>query len=227
MSTTRVFKQKWCTFGDLFCFRSREICLGTGNQTLHWHIHSDLRTPKKRFSKMDIDLLQTEDSFLLRSIPLSEFANFSSVFLFTFCIYEVARINGYFYGTVKNDPASHPVIQRSKIPRWSPKMSEIRRCFQLLYLLEGPAIWLIWMEYPTTTDWLCSVPFRSFLVHYILYLLWPLLFFRWRRFDLAAIDSVLVWLTLDFTIYTFWQINYWASWLLYPYLWYITFATCY
>jgi len=134
-------------------------------------------------------------------------------------IYSLGQINAKLAGR-KPDANAHPVLKKINSPKWSPDMQKIRTYFQQLYVLQAPAVWLIWME---GNDAL-SFPILCFAVQFMFYLMWPILCFRFKRLDLAAVDAVFVWFLADYTIYQFWKVNPWAAFLMYPYLGWITTA---
>jgi len=118
-------------------------------------------------------------------------------------------------------PENHPLVHQLKHPRWSPSMTSIRNKFRMLYLSQGPAIWLILIDPRTTTT---TPQIWWFAFQFILYLIWPVLFFRFKLLGWAVIDAVFLWFVIDITIYKFWEMNPLASWFLYPYLCWITSA---
>jgi len=118
-----------------------------------------------------------------------------------------------------SDPDAHPVTLKK--PGWTPKMSRIRTYFKLLYLCQGPAIWLVAID--PKVDFL-SPAVLLFIAQFAVYLLWPIIFFRWKLFGWAVVDSFTLWILLDFTIYSFWHVNPLASFFMYPYLCWITSA---
>jgi len=120
-----------------------------------------------------------------------------------------------------NPPEKHEMMPLIKHPKWSPKMSKIRQYFRSLYICQAPAIWIIMLDESIT---LSSTQIQLFVLQFFLYLMWPILFFRYRRPDLAAVDAVVLWFLIDITIYSFWQVNVLASVCLYPYLSWITTA---
>jgi len=186
------------------------------------------------------------------------------------------RLTHYLSGNVEN-PRQHEVVQVMKHPSWTPKLRDIRKYFRLLYLVQAPAIWIIWLELrgideslmkehgsnftlATLTTQNILPPFEEediplqpitksifltpfstiqhdmqhpfwtspqlawFVFQFTLYLLWPIVFFRWKRPGWAAIEAMMVWLSINYTIRSFWDVNWLASWLLYPYLSWITTA---
>jgi tryptophan-rich sensory protein len=120
-----------------------------------------------------------------------------------------------------NPPEKHEMMPLIKHPKWSPKQSKIRQYFRTLYICQAPAIWIILLD---DSIGLSSLQVQLFILQFFLYLMWPILFFRYKRPDLAALDAVLLWFLIDVTIYSFWQVNVLASICLYPYLSWITTA---
>jgi len=178
------------------------------------------------------------------------------------------------------DPKNIPMVSTVKHPKWTPRLRHIRSHFRKLYLLQAPALWLMWLELrndvPTKTsrqtlwiehdftddfleynkllntpvgfqlennltpmNWTGIVtkavpeasPFFSspqlamFILQFILYLTWPIVFFRFKRMGSAVYIAVAMWLSLNYTVKSFWEVNPIASFLMYPYFAWITTTT--
>jgi len=189
----------------------------------------------------------------------------------------LGRLTHYLSGNVEN-PRQHEVVQVMKHPSWTPKLRSIRKYFRLLYLVQAPALWLVWLElrginesfmkeygssinltlatnnvittleedepfFPTSqpTTSIFLTPFSTmqhhkqhpfwtspqlawFVFQFTLYLLWPIIFFRMKRPGWAAMEAMMVWISINYTIRSFWEVNWLAAWLMYPYLSWITTA---
>lgn len=117
--------------------------------------------------------------------------------------------------------ATDHYLHKIKKPTWTPNATKIRNCFKSLYIVQAPAIWLISMDSSITWS---SPQVILFIMQFGLYILWPVLFFRYKKINLSLLDAVILWFLIDFTIYFFWQVNIYAALLMYPYLSWITTA---
>lgn len=87
----------------------------------------------------------------------------------------------------------------------------------LLYLLMGISLYLVWANKKVSLKW--------FWVQLILNSLWSILFFGLKSPTLALFEIFFLWLAILMTIKNFWKYNKTASWLLSPYLLWVTFAS--
>jgi translocator protein len=92
----------------------------------------------------------------------------------------------------------------------------------ILYILMGISLYLICKQ-PAS-------PHRSnaltlFLIQLFLNFCWSFLFFYFHKIGLALTDIVLLWIMITLTIYSFSKLDRRASWLLFPYICWVSFAT--
>ena len=108
-------------------------------------------------------------------------------------------------------------------PSWNPPSYLFAPVWTVLYLLMGIALWLVW-----------KLPINSLAKTKALYIFalqlffnfwWTILFFTLHSPFLALIDIFLLLFTLTITIYSFAPLSRTASWLLVPYIAWVTFAT--
>lgn len=45
-----------------------------------------------------------------------------------------------------SDPKKIPMVSTVKHPKWTPRLRHIRSHFRKLYLLQAPAVWIMWLE---------------------------------------------------------------------------------
>jgi tryptophan-rich sensory protein len=92
----------------------------------------------------------------------------------------------------------------------------------LLYTLMGIALWLVWKK-PSTTDrnWAIGI----FMIQFVLNFLWSIIFFKYHLLGWALLEILLMWIFILLTILFFWQHSKPASILLFPYLFWVSFAT--
>ncbi len=89
----------------------------------------------------------------------------------------------------------------------------------ILYFMMGVSLYLI---YEKTKEKLPYILFGSQLV---LNFFWTFIFFTAKSISFAIIEIILLWGLLLWTIITFKKYSKWASYLLIPYLLWVTFAT--
>lgn len=87
----------------------------------------------------------------------------------------------------------------------------------ILYLLMGISLYLAWNTQKVSLKW--------FWVQLVLNSLWSILFFGFKNPLLALFEIILLWLAIFMTIKSFWKLKRTASWLLLPYLFWVTFAS--
>jgi tryptophan-rich sensory protein len=91
-----------------------------------------------------------------------------------------------------------------------------------LYLFMGIAVFLIWKEGVEREG--VKVALELYVIQLFLNALWPVIFFGMKDVALALFDVIVLWLTVDFTIYLFSKISKLAMYLLLPYLVWISYA---
>lgn len=91
-----------------------------------------------------------------------------------------------------------------------------------LYTMMGIALYLIWRKKPTQKTKFAR---NLFLVHLGVNTLWSLVFFGLKNLSLASVVIVLLWLMIATLIKLFCPIDKRATWLLFPYLLWVTFAS--
>jgi translocator protein len=91
-----------------------------------------------------------------------------------------------------------------------------------LYTMMGIALYLVWVKKQTKETKLAK---NFFLIHLAVNALWSLVFFGWKKLDLAFIVIVALWWMIIYLIKMFKKINKKTSWLLVPYLLWVTFAS--
>lgn len=93
----------------------------------------------------------------------------------------------------------------------------------LLYFLMGISFYLIWKQDFKTLK--TKIARKFFFIQLFLNLIWSPLFFGLRSPLLGLIDIVALWIFIVITIYKMHPVSKWASYLLIPYLLWVTFAT--
>lgn len=123
--------------------------------------------------------------------------------------------------TSRNVSSWYPTLQK---PAWNPPNWIFGPVWTILYGLMGWASWLIWQK---RADQPKQV--RSAQMWYGLQLglnfLWSVIFFGFRRPDLALLEIVLLWGAILVTVVKFARIDRLAASLMIPYQLWVTFAT--
>lgn len=124
------------------------------------------------------------------------------------------------------------VATMSEIPTWyaalaKPSFSPPNWIFgpvwTTLYILMGTAAWLVWKA-----DAVRTAKRRALLVYALqlaLNTLWSFIFFGMHALGFALVEIVLLWLAIAATIYLFYPISRTASYLLAPYIAWVSFAS--
>ena len=108
-------------------------------------------------------------------------------------------------------------------PSWNPPNWIFAPVWSLLYFMMAVASWLVWKA----DRILVTRPALAwFGFHLMLNALWSLLFFGMKRFDLAMIEIVLLWLSIVISIFLYYRFSKIAAMLLLPYCVWVTFASC-
>jgi translocator protein len=107
-------------------------------------------------------------------------------------------------------------------PSWAPPGWLFGPVWSVLYALMGVAAWLVWRARG-------FVGARNALLVFVVQLaanaLWTWLFFVWRQGGLAFAEILLLLALILATIGLFWRVNRLAAVLLFPYLFWVSFAS--
>jgi len=117
----------------------------------------------------------------------------------------VASVNGWYLGIEK--------------PSWNPPDAVFGPVWTLLYLMMGLALWRVLRITDRPSYYLAP-----FALQLVLNGLWTLIFFGLHRPGWAAIEIVVLWISIVLTICRFSSCDRWAGRLLWPYLGWVSFA---
>lgn len=106
-------------------------------------------------------------------------------------------------------------------PSWNPPKEVFGPVWSLLYLCMAIAAWLVWRRQGLAG---AAIPLAIFAVQLTLNVAWSGLFFALHRPWLAFADILLLWGAILLTMVSFNRVTPLASWLLLPYLVWVTFA---
>jgi len=108
-----------------------------------------------------------------------------------------------------------------KKPSWNPPGWLFGPVWTALYTMMAVAAWLVWKEGGFAVQ---RRPLTLFLVQLALNAAWTPLFFGLHWIGVAFAEITLLWLTIAATIATFRPVSRTATWLLVPYLAWVSFA---
>lgn len=108
-------------------------------------------------------------------------------------------------------------------PSWNPPAFLFAPIWTTLYLLMGISLALIWQN--KTPELEKRNTYLLFSAQLFLNFWWSILFFHFHSPALALVDIILMVITIIFTIFVFSNFSKTASWLLVPYIVWVSFAT--
>lgn len=106
-------------------------------------------------------------------------------------------------------------------PIFSPPNWLFGPVWTILYTMIGISFYIIWINHKKENAW----ALKFFLFHLFLNSIWSIIFFGVKNLGLAFIEIVIMWSTIVYMIIRFKKIDKWASYLLIPYLLWVSFAT--
>ncbi|HLD92050.1 MAG TPA: TspO/MBR family protein [Patescibacteria group bacterium] len=106
-------------------------------------------------------------------------------------------------------------------PVFSPPNWLFGPVWTILYTMIGISFYKIWINYKKENSW----AIKFFLFHLFLNSIWSIIFFGIKNLGLAFFEIIIMWLTIIYMIIKFKTINKWASYLLIPYLFWVSFAS--
>lgn len=108
-------------------------------------------------------------------------------------------------------------------PAWNPPSWVFGPVWTLLYIMIAVAAWRVWAK----AGWRrAPAALGIFLLQLALNGAWSWLFFGLHEITLALVDIIALWLAIVATILLFRRHDTLATWLLVPYLAWVSFATC-
>lgn len=127
--------------------------------------------------------------------------------------------------TMSAIPTWYATLQR---PSFSPPNWLFGPAWVTLYILMGISVYLVWSAYAKasagqskklkTALWL-------FWIHLFFNAIWSIIFFGLQNPGLAFINVIILWFLIIALMVKFWKINRWATYLLIPYLLWVSFAS--
>lgn len=114
-----------------------------------------------------------------------------------------------------------PFYQSLVRPDWAPPAWLFGPVWTVLYILMAFAAWLVWREHGLKN---ARVALGLFVVQLLFNGLWTWIFFTWQQGALAFAEIQLLWALIFGTLVAFWRLHRLASFLLMPYLAWVSFA---
>lgn len=107
-------------------------------------------------------------------------------------------------------------------PTFNPPNWVFFPAWTILFILMGISLYLVWEKYPKNK--FSKKALSIFGLQLGLNLLWSIIFFGSKNPLHAAIEIVALWVAIMLTIRAFWKISRTASYLMLPYIAWVTFA---
>lgn len=121
------------------------------------------------------------------------------------------------YATMQSVGEWYPTLKK---PSWTPPSWLFGPVWTVLYMMMAIAAWLVWQKGPITKG-----AMLLFWGQLLLNVAWSFLFFGARSPGLGLIVIIAMWLAIALTIYAFAFHSRTASFLMVPYLMWVSFAT--
>jgi tryptophan-rich sensory protein len=109
-----------------------------------------------------------------------------------------------------------------KKPKWNPPHWVFGPVLTCLYIMMGISLYIIWTA--PVEEAVRRPALILFFVQLTLYLLWSIIFFKRHLIGMALADILTLWLLVFLTFISFANISAQASWLLLPYLIWVSYA---
>ena len=108
-------------------------------------------------------------------------------------------------------------------PSFSPPNWLFGPVWIMLYILMGISVYLIWQK--VEQNKIARGALWLFWIHLFFNAIWSVIFFGLQNPGLAFINIIIIWLLIIALMIKFWKISRWASYLLIPYLLWVSFAS--
>ncbi|OGG24866.1 TspO protein [Candidatus Gottesmanbacteria bacterium RIFCSPHIGHO2_12_FULL_40_13] len=139
------------------------------------------------------------------------------LFIFAIFLSEGVGILGSLF-TVSSIPTWYANLTK---PPFSPPNYVFGPVWTTLYALMGISLYLVWISRIKSKQYAVKL----FFVQLALNAVWSIIFFGLKRPGLAFIEIIALWVAIILTIKAFQKISKTASYLLYPYLAWVSFAS--
>lgn len=130
----------------------------------------------------------------------------------------IGGVSGYF--TANEIPTWYATLNK---PGFNPPNWIFGPVWTTLYILMAISFWLIWKSNIESSIKNRAMTF--FVIQLVLNFFWSILFFSLHQLGFAFVEIILMWLFILFSIISFYPISKTASYLLIPYLLWVSFAS--
>jgi len=127
-----------------------------------------------------------------------------------------------FLGSIFTTPAVKTWYLIINKPVWNPPSWLFGPVWTILFIMMGIALYLVWSS-KMSNKVRCAL--KIFAAQMVLNILWSAFFFGMGNFWLAFVEIVILWIAIALTIVKFAKVNKTASWLLVPYIMWVSFAS--
>lgn len=122
--------------------------------------------------------------------------------------------------TASSIPTWYTTIEK---PFFNPPNWIFGPVWTLLFIMMGVALFLVWNKGWQNKK--VKIAMLIFGIQFLLNILWSILFFGFLSPFYAFVEIIFLWLAILVTIIYFYQISRPASWLLVPYIFWVSFAS--
>ncbi len=145
--------------------------------------------------------------------------NIRTLGIFILCI--GASLLAGFYGSIATVPNITTWYANLVRPSWTPPNWVFMPVWTLLYVLMGTSVALVWKSARKGVVW----PVAFFFVHLLVNAYWSIAFFGQHQVELAVGIIAVMWIMIAVMMVWFWKYSRLATYLLVPYLVWVTYAT--
>ena len=121
--------------------------------------------------------------------------------------------------TISEIPNWYAGLQK---PSFNPPNWIFGPVWTLLYILMGISVYLIWKQPDSNIR---NTALLLFVVQFILNFCWSIIFFKLHQTGWALVEIIAMWMFIFLTILWFGKLSSTASWLVVPYISWVSFAT--
>ncbi|MBK9793558.1 MAG: tryptophan-rich sensory protein [Sphingobacteriales bacterium] len=144
--------------------------------------------------------------------------SFIKLFISIFICMAVGGISGYL--TASEIPGWYMSLNK---PGFNPPNWIFAPVWTTLYILMGVSFWLIWKS--SVDEAVKNRAMLFFIIQLVLNFFWSIIFFSFHQLGFAMAEIVLLWIFILFSIISFYPISKAASYLLIPYICWVSFAS--
>ncbi len=107
-------------------------------------------------------------------------------------------------------------------PSFNPPNWLFAPAWTAIYILMGISLYLVWQK--IDKDKRTKTELWIFWIHLFFNAIWSLVFFGLQNLGLAFFNLLIIWIMIIILMIRFWKFNRWATYLLIPYLLWVSFA---